>query len=346
MGVANEMATPDSDPSPTEILVAEGDGGFVRAPYWVKWLLGVGRHFAVASGRPRSILLIGMPCESAAVGLVSVGAVARRMAESGANDLENHGRQMRERFLRGERVVYRHRNPKARLYRGTFIIAEWLANDMVAFVSANGASHSRVLQPIHGLQEWHVDGQLPLETPGATEGLAHLGLYVQLAGGMPALSDSHLKQTESCLCLAAHVQGATKTFACLDTVMIRNRTEKASLAELTTVEAWNNARVSRMVLWNTRTDALDRDPVAPKLLVAHGAEALTQRSAHLDARFTDADIVCVFDATMERDNTEQLNAWVDERRFSYTVRTRSEVAQLVGTVPTGIAVLLLEESLP
>jgi hypothetical protein len=282
-----------------------------------------------------------MPCESAAAGLVAVGAVARRLAVPGASDIENCARLMRERFERGEHVKYRYRTPQSKMYRGTFAITDWGTNGMVIFQRLEDKSLHQVSTPVHNLSLWHEMGTPITQVGNVGGGLRHLAIYSRIAGPDCEVIREQLGQTESCVCLGAHVQGAAATQDMFAETRLCVDSEQATIADLTSIASWNEARVSRMVVVNSRTGECDRELVSPRLLVVHGERAL-QRLVDND-RFSGADVVCVFDSMMERDRMEELNQWLDTRRQWFSAKSRDGIGECVGPVPVGMAVQWLVE---
>lgn len=318
----------------SNLLVSEGGRDWVALPVWMHWLLRVGAGLATKPRGPRSLVLISLPCESAASGLIAVGAVAGRMGVPAANDLAGHAQRMRERFNAGEKVRYCYRMPKSRDYRGDFFIAEWSPAGMVAFERCDAQNSHRNLTPEARLDLWHEKGRPALHVAEAGGGLQHSVLYGALLGDAASIREESLTQTESATCLAVHVQGEASTLTRFTNLRLKVGEDYASIAELTSVAEWNPARVSRLVLFNTRTDAIDRPMVAPRLLIVDGAAAF-QRVAD-DPRFAEADVVCAFDLLAERDEMEKMSAWADDRRQWYSPMSRGLVEAEFGVAPVGI----------
>lgn len=315
-----------------DLLISEGGKEWMPVPFWVNWFFHIGRHLAVTTDAPHALILIAMPCDSAAAGFVAVGAMARRLSVPGANDLEACGRWMHDRFQRGESVLYRYRTPQSKSYRGSFTITNWSPDRMVTFTRTS--DNSAVTTPIYNLGDWHEEGKPLARVVQSGDGLGHILLYGHLAGDQYEILPQQLGQTESCLCLAAHVQGSENTRNRLSNVRLRANSDSATIAELTSASPWNEAKVSRMILCE-RNGNLDRELVAPKLLVADGIKALMKVSD--DERFAGSHAVGVFDSVQELDQIKELNMWVKDRRQHYATKALTDVEALVGEIPRGVS---------
>lgn len=59
-------------------------------PPWVEFLIKFGYEWRREPKGSRRIALISMPCDSAAAGLIALGAMVRDLADSNANDVAGH----------------------------------------------------------------------------------------------------------------------------------------------------------------------------------------------------------------------------------------------------------------
>ena len=279
-----------------------------------------------------------MPCESAAVGLVTVGAVARRLGEPSANDREAHAEWMLQRFKRRERVLYRHRNGR-RDYRGVFELIEVTPSGMARFKRTDGGTI--ITCSLQGLDSWYEVGAPITSISADGKGLQNVGIYQGLIGSGVPIRPENLARTESSICLATHTRGEAHTQALLEGVGVTVGSERGTVAELTSAHSWCDAHVSRLVVWNTRINEIDRNPIGPRLLIAHGMETLLRVVD--DSRFSCADVICVLETAVDRDAIERLNTWLRDRRQWCNAKSRDEVGESIGQVPAGVAVQWLEE---
>jgi hypothetical protein len=59
-------------------------------PRWAEFLIRLGYDWPALESRPRRIALLSMPCDSAAAGLVTLGALIRDFGNPNANDAGTH----------------------------------------------------------------------------------------------------------------------------------------------------------------------------------------------------------------------------------------------------------------
>ncbi len=72
------------------LLFSDDDKTWQTIPPWVGSLIGLGYNWPDDPSRQRRISLISMPCDSAAAGLISLGALVRDLANGKANDVDGH----------------------------------------------------------------------------------------------------------------------------------------------------------------------------------------------------------------------------------------------------------------
>lgn len=103
------------------------DRRWQRLPEWVLFLLRFGYDWLGSDLAARKISLVSMPCDSAASGLIALGAMRRRFTIAGANDsIAHYQRIVRLAAGRDRNTFIRHRD-----YRGRFSIESTDAHGFV-----------------------------------------------------------------------------------------------------------------------------------------------------------------------------------------------------------------------
>jgi hypothetical protein len=85
---------------------SEANGAWQVIPRWADFLIRLGFEWPEGESETRRIGLISMPCDSAAAGLIALGAMRRRLELDDANDLTAHFQRIRALALRGRDVLW------------------------------------------------------------------------------------------------------------------------------------------------------------------------------------------------------------------------------------------------
>jgi hypothetical protein len=112
---------------------------------------------------------------------------------------------------------------------------------------------------------------------------------------------------------------------------------EAGLDELLTIRHWAAERISRVVLFNTRTGESDRHTCPPQLVVADGDEAFLRALNQSEMQM--ADVIGVVPRTLERDRLEALGHRLAHLEQWY--RRDDSLAAGIGELPVGVTAALL-----
>jgi len=170
------------------------------------------------------------------------------------------------------------------------------------------------------VSKWRLDGHAPVTA--ASLGARLLAEpYLDLIAEAKVL-EGNLSSSYSGLCLAGRGAGEKSTKEQLDTLKFLGRSGvEWSLSNLLSVNRWNDIpRVTRVCFYNTRTGNLDAGSLAPRLVVADGAQAMAQ--ALLE--FKESDVLGIVHRGIERelledlgDRVRQLDQWyLPDREFA------------------------------
>lgn len=299
-------------------------------PEWVRFLVRLGFGWPNIGPTTRRLALISMPCDSAAAGLVALGAMRRRLELDGANDLGSHFQRIESLALRaGSDTFLRWRNEPRRRY-----VLD--GKDDEGMVWAKRVSSTRLTRRTINRRtavEWAIDGEAPVSGARLLYG-QHYAELVEGAG----LSVANLALSDSAICLAGRVTGEINTQEVLARVRFETKGSVANLAQLLTLHACSPGTVSRVSFFNARTGQMDRATIS-RLVVADGDTSFLKVIDESD--FEQSDIIGVFQRVVERDRLEELGSKLASLDQWYAFDTES-----IGCLPPsprGIAVSILRQ---
>lgn len=297
---------------------SEGGSAWKPVPNWANFLLKLGYNWPASTLTERRIALVSMPCDSAAAGLVTLGAMVRDFGNPNANNLDRHYDvllQYARQFLEAcqpcplkacdpeAKGCGHHAEATGRVRsvahpHGTYQVSDRtvLANRQIAFMR----KRVTIWPKPQYATEWHIDGE-PAPQLIAAQGELQTGPYIHLIEGATVLPDNANK-SYSGLCLAGRAAGEAPTRAACAAVTFRNSTASYPLPELLTIHGWSNRNVSRVTFFNALTERLDRVQAAPALVIADGDGSFLKVLARPE--FRQSNIIGVIHRTMERDKLE------------------------------------------
>ncbi len=335
------------------MFFSEANQAWRPVPQWVAFSLRLGYQWLSGVLGQRRIALISMPCDSAAAGLIALGALIRDLGSPNANDVEGHydaqlryARQYLESCrdcnmrchpeLKGcsytEEASGRVRDKRGKLYQ----ISE--RTDFVErslWVCLPRKSLTRWQNPKYAT-DWRIDGEPPLQLinpEGALPGEA----YIRIIDDAQIIPDN-LRRSFSGLCLAGRLVGETATREACASVRFRFENGEHRLPDLLTIYGWSQSDfVSRITFFNARTERFDRQASAPDLVVADGDTSFLKVLSR--SEFQRSDVIGVIHRTVDRDHLEDvgnkmlgLRQWYDED---------SEMLGRLPAAPRGISLLIL-----
>lgn len=302
-------------------------------PTWMSYLINVGFNWRANDFGKRRIGLISMPCDSPAAGLVALGAMCRRIATPGSNDLTEHFRRI-ETLART-----RDRNTELRLRGRTGrYVADEIRNDGTVWIRRLDATDERHFVSRRNSVDWQFSGEAPVEVQQGNQ-LPFRKHYEAIIGESGSIEDSNLRHSDSSICLAGHVRGARWTRARMQALSIDVSDATADLGQLLAIQDWLPGSVSRVSFFNSRTDTIDRHSGRPQLLVADGDAAFL--NAIDRAEFGHCDVIGVYSRVMERTRLDELGTKLGQLSQWYEVI--DDAAENLSAIPRGIAVLRLRQ---
>lgn len=290
-------------------------------PVWVEYLIRFGYECASNKKDLQSISLISMPCDSPGAGLVALGAMRYFLdAKYHYSDDDIHSwlknEKSRDLFCGNDRFSYIEEDT------GKIVVEEIILSD-----NRRNPGNPRMPKRRTAFLK-DLDPRFDKEPIliSAKRKLPYLSIYEQLCPTGSTINDGNLQQSHSSVCLAAKRKGAKVTKEKLLHTRFMENSTAASLHELLSLIDGSLDVVSRVTMYNTRTEKMDRPGFPPEIVVADGIDAFLKitdkmrRSAKND--FSEGNIVAVIDRTEKREKLDSLQVKLSELRQWYKADTR------------------------
>jgi hypothetical protein len=333
------------------MLFAEGNRDWENTPAWAQFLISVGHGWPHdLSGR--RLGLISLPCDSAAAGLVALGAVIRDLENPDANDVAGHYDALArhaEQYLTSCRDCEYRCHPdikkcgyvaeaKGRVRSISSPHRVYVISDRTRLDRHQLAFAYRDLIDFPKPQfarEWYLDDEPPpvLDTnEGELSADRYRGFFPE-----KKIFAGNLRKTYSGLCFAGRAAGERSTRDRLTNLRFRQDGFECRLNDLLTVHGWSDAAVSRASFFNVRTEKFDRRSESPALVVADGHVSFLKAAGR--SEFQQSDILGVFSRALERDALETLGNKIQAWRQWYEID--DEFLSKLAPIPRGITVIIL-----
>jgi hypothetical protein len=314
---------------------SEANGPWQATPEWVEFLVKSGLNSGLPTEGTRRILIISMPCESAAAGLVALGALCRRLSIDGANDANSHFQRIDKLATKSAAEIYlQHCNQPGRFrlepkdHNGLI----WVRNER-----ACGSRRTRMTRNTifpSNAREWRFDGEAPVSVSDGV-GLQFPYFYKELSGEGFAPVASNLTKSDSGICLAGRVSGESVSQTILTQIQFRCHNEDANLASLLAIQNWSPGTISRVSFFNARTGQVDRNTGLTRLVVADGD--LSFLRVLESPVFRNCDVIGLIHRVVNRDRLEAIGLKITELGQWYTPELRA--LNGTGRAPQGITLL-------
>jgi len=273
-----------------------------------------------------------MPCDSAAVGLVALGAMRRRLELDGADDLGSHFQRIESLALKGDSDTLLRWRDQA----GRYVLDGKDDDGMVWAKLVSSTRRIRRTITRDTAADWRFDGEPPVRAL-AGDHLRHGQHYVELVEGA-GVAIGNLGLSDSAICLAGRVTGEVSTYEVLARVRFETKGCVADLAQLLTLHGCSPGSVSRVSFFNARTGQMDRVTPA-RLVVADGDASFLKVIDRPE--FEQSDIIGVCHRIVDRDRLEQLGS-----RLAGLDQWYASDAESMGRLPAlprGITVSMLRQ---
>ena len=339
------------------IRFSEASQNWRPIPDWVRFLFSFGYNWPRNHPRPRRIALVSMPCDSAAAGLISLGAMVRDLGDPRANDVDGHYDRLlhyAEQFLKFCKPCDVQCHPEVKrcgylkqatgklrspLLRGTVEISDRtdFETRQLKWIQRTGLSkHCIVSRKPEHTKDYYIDGEPPCQWNSLLGELPDWQ-YEALFEGATVLPENRLR-TYSGLCFAGRITGKSASKEVCDRIHFTDGSFTYSLRQLLAIQDWSESKTSRMAYFNARTQKLDRHVVTPTLIVADGDLAFLRACDHPD--FRRCDVIGVIHRTMEYDRLEAVGIKMQPTLW---LAADTDLLCELPSNPRGISIAVLKE---
>lgn len=257
------------------LRMREAGHEWLPVPAWVSHFIDLG--YCWPQDGVRRIAVVSAPCDSAAAGLMALGAMVRRLEEPNANDLEAHTRRILD--LRPG-----HRGTLRRIGDKSHYVVHHRDQDGSIWLESTWKGERRKFLSNHA-SDWRFDGEAPVEVKSG-EALPWQSFYgALLTRGVasnrmapePKIWESNLCFSDSSIVLAGRSTGESAQAEVLCGLSFLERDSSTSLLSLLSLQnhqppGW----VSRIRYLNPRASAgaeFDRQGAQPRTVIADGSDA-------------------------------------------------------------------------
>ena len=338
------------------MLFTEANLEWQAIPQWADYLIQLGYRWPGSALGQRRIALVSMPCDSAAAGLIALGALIRDFGNPKANDVDGHYdsviRYARQ-FLCACQTCDTRCIPE-RKHCGYFAEATgrvrykgkiyWvsgkssLAERRLVFERRN-RSKQTVSPTSNTLIDLHIDGEPSPQVNDQVDVLPE-GAYARIVDGSKIIREN-LQRSFSGLCLAGRAAGEATTREICDFIRFRNDDDEFNLSTLLTVHGWSLQTISRIVFFNARTEQFDRRTSPPALVIADGDASFLKVLSRPE--FQRSDIVGVVHRTLDREHLESIGNRM--LGFHQWYSKDSDLLSRLPSAPTGISISILRKGM-
>ena len=303
---------------------SEANDFWCDIPDWARFMIRFGYCWPNNIKARRRLILISMPCDSAASGLIALGALRKYLEDSSANDIEFHRQRIwdEEKKIPQNRKILLHKNKRYHGYKFRYHGKNHDGLDEIIEIPRAGKKSlsSPFIMPVD-VKDVYFEKEPCLEVDTGHE-LSFGDIYRNLVDHSDEFLDSNLKKTYSGVCLAGRKMGENLTREIMSSIRFCSGSEPVQLDQLLSVHDWSSETISRMSFYNSRTQKIDRQSASLRLVVADGDAAFLTVYNDKDILFGDCDIIAVIDRTLERDRLDaivekmsSLSQWYDTDHF-------------------------------
>lgn len=250
----------------SRLFVSENEADFVPPPTWVRFFVELG--FLWPDDGTQRIGVVSTPCDSAAAGLIALGALVRRLGEPEANDLGSHKRRIRE-LRPGHKGTLRRNGD-----RGHYVVQRVDPDESLWLEHTTKLDRFKYLEDFAG--DWFFDGEAPVEVRRGDE-LPWLSFYRALAPAGFVIDESNFRYSDSSIVLAGRSTGQTMQADIFGSLRFNDGCTISSLLSLLSLQDHQLApTVSRLRYLNPRASAgreFDRQGAHPRTVIADGGDA-------------------------------------------------------------------------
>jgi hypothetical protein len=338
---------------------SEQNSEWMSIPSWVDFLIKFGYGWRAQIKGARRIALVSMPCDSAAAGLIALGALVRDLSLPEANDVNGHydkllkyARQYLESCRKcnvvcdpiqkqcgyAKQATGILRSPL--LPRQTVEISDMtdLDSGQIKWIQRDGYRNNVLVTPIPDhVKNYHVEDEPPVIW-NQPDGELSSDVYQSFVAGAD-IQPTNLRRSYSGLCIAGRAAGEVASREVCSRIKFSNGAGEFGLDGLLTVHEWADRGVSRVAYFNPRTRRMDRNLALPHMVVADGDASFLEVADSPEFQYS--DLIGVIQRTMERDSLEAVGAKMTDWRQWYDFD--EEMMCGLPPVPRGISISILRK---
>lgn len=327
---------------------SEGEAPWRSIPEWVHFLVNLGYRWPDEDAAARRIGLVSMPCDSAAAGLIALGAMRRRLEQPEAHDLQVHFQRI---LALGEpnppNPVLIHRIERGEWKFAGFIPYGGIRVERADALKKNQKTGFSIAMSIILEQagDWCFRGE-PQVTGSESDYQNHYESLLDDAGDINIQNLTHSDLVRG-VCLVGRVAGERSTLNLMNDVCFKAGGRNANLAELLTIDGWSShgstsGPAPRVSFVNSRTSDSNIITFKPKLVVVDGDQALLRVLGR--SEFDECDFICTYSRGVARERLEELGSKIEHLSQWYSVDYDS--LSSFPSSPRGIAMSILTKRVP
>jgi hypothetical protein len=283
--------------------------GPLAVPDWVSYLISVGYAWLDYPSSSRRIALISLPGDSAAAGLVALGALLKCLELEVADDESAHYERIKSLANKNpDGLTLRHATED-----GVFCFDSIDANGTPWVYKQRKPSERRNIVSAR-VSNWRIYDE-PFVAVGIGGQNPFGEIYRNLLTDGAEIIEYNLNRSYSLVCLGVRAAGKSVTRDIFRSVQFSTANRPVDLATLLTVTEWSTSIVSRMNVYNSRTQKFDRQTGATRLVIADGHEAFLRILD--EPTFKCSDVIGVYDRVQERSKLEEIGAKMESLRDWY-----------------------------
>ena len=300
-------------------------------PEWASFLIEFGFAWLAPTLGARRIAVISMPSDSAAAGLIALGAMRKCLEFDDATDAGSQYQRLLDIARAHPNGVYLKRARKS----GRFIFDgfDTNGNPVVRNLSVKWSQRITITRSV--AMNWQVSGEAPVTAVDGQQ-VPNSQFYAHLVRNGGEIKPSNLSESYSQICLAGRGVGEARTRDCITNIRFEKDGCEADLSQLLTVHGWMPGTVSRVMFYNARTEEFDRQRGKPQVVVADGDISFLRVVDGKDFEYS--DVVGVIHRTMERDRLEAIGTKLENLRQWYDHAVVDGLPQ----APRGIGISVLK----
>ena len=288
---------------------SEANDPWRSVPEWASFLIEFGFAWLAPTLASRRIAVISMPSDSAAAGLIALGAMRKCLEVDDANDMNVHYEKLLN-LARKRPSGVTVRNTKM---SGVFVF-DGVGNDGNPWVKKLSSRSLRAPILRSTAINWRIHGEAPVAILNGDQ-VPNSQFYAHLVKRGGDIRPSNLSESHSQICLAGRGVGEAPTRDCMADIRFGDESCEANLSQLLTVQNWMPGTISRVMFYNARTQAFDRHAGNPQVVIADGDTSFLRVVDGKD--FEHSDVVGVIHRTMERDRLEAVGTKLENLRQWY-----------------------------